>query len=382
MDLHECYAKSIFAEYGIPVPRGLVARSADQARAAAVQLGVPVMLKIQVRIGGRGKAGGVRSVADFEEAGLIFTELLRLEAQGHRVNKILVEEKLKIQDEYYLAITIDWNTKQPVLLISSRGGMNIEELAKESGASLATCTIDPLIGLAAFQIRGLLNQIAIPRAHHADFIGVALNLYRLFRDQEATLAEINPLALTADGRLVAADAKLTIDDGALARQNKAHQILSQNGEDFPEDFFKLQHGFDYLEINPEGDIGVVSTGAGGSMLTLDLIAQHGGQPLNFVDLRTGSLNGNPTRLVKLLQTISARTTVRGILVNVFGGVTDMGEFADCFLRAWQIAGVSLPIVVRIEGNNVEAGQAIFTQEGLPCFSGLEPAIKEIIRITH
>ena len=376
MRLLEHQAKDLFAAAGIPVPSGEPAETPEWAAEIAARLGGRVMVKAQVRVGGRGKAGGVRPATDARAAQEAASQLLALDIAGLPVGRVLVEQALPIERELYLGLTIDYDLARPVLLIGSQGGVEIESYAEQG--VLARSVIPPLAGLPAYLVRDTARRAGLERALASQIAPLAQALHRLFVERDGLLVEINPLVLTSDGQLVAADARLAIDDAALHRQPDLARLAGEVPDETLEDRVKREHDFDLMILDPDGDVGLVSTGAGGTMLTLDLIQRAGGRPYNFADVRTGRLLGDPTRLIVVLKALAAAPNVRSVLISVFGAVTDLEAFARTFCLALDAEPLTQPAFVRLQGYKADQALAILRARGLTCFDELEPAVEAVV----
>ena len=377
MRLLEYQAKRLFAEAGIPVPDGTTADTPEQAESVAHELGGPLMIKAHVRAGGRGKAGGVLRAASPAQARQAAAQLLGSPLAGLPVRRVLVERALDIERELYLAVTVDYELGRAVVLVGSHGGVEAETQAERAG-SLARAGINPLVGLPDYLGRDLLRWAGLDPQLLPSPWPLARALYRLFVERDALLAEINPLALTPAGRLVAVDARLSVDDAALRRQPELARLAEENPDESLEERIKREYDFDLVVVDPEGDVGLISTGAGGTMMTVDLIQRTGGRPFNFADVRTGRLLGDPTRLIVVLRELAARPSVRAVLVSVFGAITDLEEFARTLCQALDAVPLAVPIQVRVQGYKAEEAKAILRECGLPCYDGLETAVEATV----
>jgi succinyl-CoA synthetase beta subunit len=358
--LLEWQAKRLLAEAGLRVPRGQVGRSADEARSAAEQLGGAVMVKAQVPSGGRGRAGGVLAGADPSAAASAAKSLLGQSLLGHPVKSVLVEEALQAERELYLAVSIDYRAGVPLLLLSAAGGVDV--------ASATRVEIDPLLGWRDYLGRQALANSGMTTDGVVD---TARRLYEVFVRHEATLVEVNPLLRLSDGGLVAADARIVLDDAA------ATEALNEEDGD-PTARLKRQYGFDYLELDPHGDIGLITTGAGGTMLTIDLLSRRGGRPINFADVRTGRIGRDPARLIAVLDELATKPNLRVILVSVFGAITDLSALTDALLEALASRPPRVPVHVRFQGRNQEAAVDKLTARGIPCHLTLEAAVHAVV----
>jgi succinyl-CoA synthetase beta subunit len=352
MDLIEYEGKQLMARWGMPVPEGRLASTPAEAAAAADALGGRAVVKAQVRAGGRGKAGGVKVVGSSDEAATAASAILAMEIKGHRVEQVLVEEALDIEAEYYAAVTLDRGARAALFMVSSRGGMDIEEVALADPDALARVHVDPLLGLTPYQVRSLVFGAGLdPRARK----GVAAlleRIYSLYLEADATLVEVNPMVLTSDGRVVALDAKVSIDDSALYR----HPDLAAEAADATSDPTEREaraRGLNFLKL--DGDVGVIGNGAGLVMSTLDLIDQAGGRAANFLDVGGGA---GVESLSNALEVILSAGDVRSVVVNIFGGITRCDLVAEGIANAVARLDVGVPIVVRLDGTNAEEGRRI------------------------
>ncbi len=358
MDLYEHQGKELLASHGIPVSAGRVAWSAEEARQAAVELGGPVVVKAQVLTGGRGKAGGVKLAAGPDEAFVRADEILGLEIRGHRVERLWIESASEIAHEYYLSVALDRGAGQALLMFTTEGGVEIEQVAAENPATLARVHVDPLEGYGAHHARELLTGVA-DDAERDQIARVAESLYRCFVECDATLCEINPLIVTPDGVVRALDAKVTIDDSALFRHPDLAQLRDLSAGD-PLEAFARERGVIYVKL--DGSVGILGNGAGLSMATVDVVVVAGGRPANFCDLGGG---GSAAGVVSALEVIARDPQVRSILFNIFGGITRCDEVARGILTALDQTGLAVPIVVRLDGTNAEEGRDILAEAARP-----------------
>lgn len=366
MKIHEYQAKQILSKFGIPVPRGSVARDAEEARKIAEQIGGSRwVVKAQIHAGGRGKGGGVRVVETVKAVAETAREILDMTLvtpqtgpRGKRVRKVLVEEGLAVKQEFYVGATIDRARQRPVLIASSEGGMGIEELAESSPERIMREWINVGLGLPAFQARNLVFGMGIDPGLIRVGTGIFTQLYRLFDSLDCTLAEINPLVLTDDNHLLALDAKIEFDDNALYR----HKDLLELDDPYELDPLELEasrHRLNYIHL--EGDIGIMVNGAGLAMATMDLIKQAGARPANFLDVGGGATTEMVT---KGFEIILADKNVRGILINIFGGILRCDVLARGVVDAAKKVAIKVPVVVRLDGTNVEEGRQILAQSDL------------------
>ncbi len=350
MKLHEYQSKKIFERYEVPIPKGRVANIASEAKQIAEELGGRVVIKSQVLVGGRGKAGGIRLAKDPKQAKEIATDILGMEIKGLPVRKILVDEIVDIDQEIYLGIINDRNFRQPVVIASSSGGVDIEEVAQFSPEKIFKLAIDPLLGLQDFQVRDIALGIDLRREYWKQFIKILRGLYRAFNESDATLAEINPLVITKDKRLIALDAKMIIDDNALFRHPELMEFRNLDIE-APAEIEAQKYGLSFIKL--DGDIGCMVNGAGLAMATMDIISQFGGNPANFLDIGGGA--GTP-KVAAALRIILSDPKVKVILINIFGGITRCDEVAKGILSALGDVKTNIPVVVRLVGTNAEVGR--------------------------
>ena len=359
MDLYEYQGKQLFARFGIPVPDGLACDTPAEARQAADKLGGRVAVKAQVLVGGRGKAGGIKVAATPEEAEQHARAILGMDIRGHVVRKLWIERASEIADEYYFSITFDRGAKRPLAMLTTQGGVDIEQVAEESPESLARVHIDPLVGFHPHHARGLLFGAKVPASQHAEATALMARAYRAFRETDAMLLEINPLAVTADGALTALDAKYTIDDNALFRHPDLAAMRDLEALD-PQERLAREKGVTYVKL--DGTVGILGNGAGLVMSTLDVVAQAGGAPANFLDVGGGA---QADEIVTALEVLLSDDKVRAVLFNVFGGITRCDEVARGVLTALERLDVSVPMVVRLDGTNDVEGRALLAEAAPP-----------------
>lgn len=373
MNVFEYQAKEIFRNCGIPVPRGRVARNAGDLKQICGETGFPVVLKAQTLGGGRGKAGGVRFAEDLPEAEKGREEICALSIRGQKVDTLLVEEKLPIQQELYLGITISPDDNRPSILLSAMGGIEVETMAAEHPDKMAQMSIDPYLGVFNYSVRALALKAGLPIRLVPQLCRLTRDLYRVFRDYHAILVEINPLAVLPENKLIAADARLAVDDNAVPLYGHLADLKKNSSRDTIEDQMK-QKGIDYVEL--EGNIGIISVGAGETMATMDLVRCAGGTPACFLDFSGGVNTGS---IEMALHTVSSRPEVKAILFNIFGGLTRIDQVAQSFLEARERFGnVRQPIVIRVEGTNVIAGRQMLDQAGFTSCTTLNEAIMQVV----
>jgi succinyl-CoA synthetase beta subunit len=359
VDLLEYQGKQLFSQHGIPVPEGKRVLTPQEARAAAESLGFPVVVKAQVQIGGRGKAGGIKIAQDADEAEAHASAILGMDIRGLTVHELWVERASDIAAEYYAAVVFDRGAKKPLVMLSSMGGMDVEQIADEHPDAIARLHVDPLVGFLPFHGRRLAYESGI----EADVIrpvGSMLGkLYDAFVKLDATLVEVNPLIVTGDREVVALDAKVSVDDNALGRQPAVAEMRNPSAED-PQEQMAKERGVTYVKL--DGDIGILGNGAGLVMSTLDVVAQAGGRPANFLDVGGGA---KAEEIVQALEVLLSDDKVRAVLFNIFGGITRCDEVANGILQALDQIDVKVPIVVRLDGTNDEEGRAILAGSDAP-----------------
>lgn len=366
MNLHEYQAKEIFRKYGIPVPAGRVAASADEAAAAASALGGTVwVVKAQVHAGGRGKAGGVKLARDAQAiraaaAALLGTRLKTKQTgpEGLPVERVYVESGSEIEREIYLSLTLNREKGRIALIASAAGGMDIEEVAQKSPEKILSVTVHPAAGLQPYQARQIAFGLGLKGPQIAEFQSIAAALYQLYLAEDASLVEVNPLIVTKAGKLVALDAKINVDANAVFRHPDLAQLRDLSQED-PMERRASEHELNYVSL--DGDIACMVNGAGLAMATMDLIKLHGGQPANFLDVGGGATSERVTAAFEL---ILSNPKVRAVLVNIFGGIVRCDLIADGVINAVKHVGVKVPVVVRLEGTNAEQARTALAASGL------------------
>lgn len=366
MRVHEYQAKQLLAEFGIPVPRGGVARTTAEARRIAADLGGEVVVKAQVHAGGRGKAGGIMMISSPDEAEqaakrMIGSRLVthQTSRQGVPVSAVLVEEAIHIERELYLGVVIDNTAGMVVIMASEAGGMDIEEIAATSPDKILKAHIDPALGIHPYRARRLAFDLNLAPAQIRPATEIISNLYKLFEAKDCSLAEMNPLAITSDGRVLAADAKLTFDDNASYRQRAVVELRDIEQEDPLEVDAKSRGIENYVKL--DGSVGCIVNGAGLAMAVLDLLKQVGGGAANFLDI--GTLN-DPDRVVQAFQILASDPDVKAVLVNIFGGMARVDIIAQGIVAAANQMKIGVPVIVRLAGTNVEQGERILNESGL------------------
>ena len=382
MNLHEYQAKELFARYGIPVPSGQLAESEEAARQAAKQMGGDKwVVKAQVHAGGRGKVGGVKlvdSVDAVEEAtrGMLGKRLVtkQTDADGLPINSVWIEEPSNIARELYVSAVIDRSSERLVFMCSPDGGMDIEEVAEKTPERIRSISVHPAAGLQPYQARQLGFFMGLDKKQVAQFSKILHGLYRIFSERDASLVEINPLIVTSEGDLKALDAKLNFDDNALYRQNAIAELRDPSQEDEKERA-AAAHGLNYVTL--DGDIGCMVNGAGLAMATMDIIKLHGGQPANFLDVGGGT---TAERVAEAFKLITSGADVKAILVNIFGGIVRCDLIAEGIIAAVKDVGIKIPVVVRLQGTNMEQGREMLASSGLAITpeSDLTAAAKAVV----
>jgi succinyl-CoA synthetase beta subunit len=374
MKLHEYQSKNIFARYNIPIPRGRIAASASEARQLCEELGGKVVIKAQVLVGGRGKAGGIRLVRSPEEAEEVTTQILSMRIKELPVRKVLVDEAVSIKKEIYLGITNDRSAQMPVLIASSAGGIEIEEVAQKSPDQIAKMHIDPLLGMRDYQIRDIALRIDLPRQHWRPFGEIIYSLWKIYVDCDATLAEINPLVITAENRLIALDAKIVLDENGLFRHPDLADLRDIDGEDWAETQGR-KFGVSFVKL--DGQIGCMVNGAGLAMATMDIIKHLGTEPANFLDIGGGA---SSEKVAAAMRLILADPNVKAILINVFGGITRCDEVAKGLVAACDEIKPKVPIVARLVGTNEVEARSILENNSLTYVDSLVEGAERVIEL--
>jgi succinyl-CoA synthetase beta subunit len=370
VDLYEYQGKQLFARFGIPVSDGRLATSPEEARAAAEVLAGPVVVKAQVLTGGRGKAGGVKLADDPADAEAKARDILGLDINGHVVRKLWIEQASEISKEYYLSITFDRGAKQLLFMLTSEGGIEIEQVANENPEALSRLHVDPLEGFQPYQARRLIYGARIDDpGEQKQLLGIIEKLYRCFVECDAMLTEINPLIVTPQGEVRALDSKFTVDDSALFRHPDIAEMRDTEAAD-PQERLAREKGVTYVKL--DGDVGILGNGAGLSMSTVDVVVVAGGSPANFCDLGGG---GDAQGVVDALEVITSDDQVRSIFFNIFGGITRGDEVARGILAALDQMKIDLPIVVRLDGTNAEEGRRLLAEAAPPNLH-VEPTMLE------
>lgn len=382
MKLHEYQSKDLLAKYGVPVAAGDVTSDPSEVKAIAEKLGGNVVVKAQVLMGGRGKAGGVKLFTDAQSAGdfakeLIGKRLISIQnPDGMVVEKVLVTETIDIAEEYYLSVLLDRNLQQNVVMISKEGGMEIEEVAEHNPDAIVKLAVNPAWGLSDFEIRGAVAKANIPKPAANQMVQMIKKLVKAYEENDADLIEINPCALTPDGKLIAADAKVSIDENALYRHPE-YEETSSDAADHEIEAEASRRGIAYVNLG--GEIGIMANGAGLTMQSLDEINAAGGKPANFLDVGGGA---KAERVKSCVELILMDPNVKGLLINIFGGITKVDEVAKGVLEAFSQMDVKIPVVARIEGTNVEEGRKILAGSQIIPAATVQEAAKKIVELSY
>jgi succinyl-CoA synthetase beta subunit len=359
MDLLEYQGKQLFARQGIPVPTGKPATTVEEAVAAANEIGYPCVVKAQVQIGGRGKLGGIKLANDEAEAREHASNILGMDIKGLTVHEVWVEQASEIAAEYYASIVFDRSAKKPLIMLSTKGGMDIEAVADEDPDAIATLHVDPLIGFQDFHGRRLAYEAGVDADVVRPIGAMLAKLYAAFVAEEAMLVEVNPLIVTPERTVAALDAKVTLDDNALFRHPDNADLKDLSAED-PQEAMAKERGLTYVKL--DGDIGILGNGAGLVMSTLDVVAQYGGSPANFLDAGGGS---KAEAITQAVEVILSDEKVKAVLFNIFGGITRCDEVAKGLVEAFNQISPTVPFVVRLDGTNDKEGREILAQANLP-----------------
>ncbi len=372
MKLHEYQSKAIFNKYGIRIPNGVLCSSADEARQAAAQIGKKVVVKSQVLVGGRGKAGGIKMAATPDDAENAAEQIFAMQIKGLPIHKVLVDEALNIASEIYLGIVIDRATRRPILMASSAGGMDIEEVARTAPEKIVRASIDPAFGLQDYQARATAFALDLDKSLVRDFSSIAMNLYCVFVENDASLVEINPLVITNEKYLVAADGKIILDDNSLYRHIDL-ELLRDVDEESPEEKRARKVGLSYVKL--DGNIGCMVNGAGLAMATMDVIKLYGGEPANFLDIGGGA---KADKVKAALEIILSDPNVRAVLFNIFGGITRGDEVAQGIVDGLKEIKTKVPMVARIVGTNAEEGRKILAEARMITAETLEEGAQKAV----
>ena len=376
MKLHEYQSKRLFAKYGVPIPPGEVATTPAGARKIAEELGGKVVVKCQVLVGGRGKAGGIKLANDPAEAEAVASQILGMDIKGLTVGTVLVDAAANIETEIYLGIVIDRAARRPVMMASAEGGVEIEEVARTNPEAIIKAHIDPALGLREFQTRDVAIGIGLDKKHWRAFNKIAQGLTDCFMANDASLAEINPLVITAEGELLAVDGKMLIDDSGLFRHPDLAEMRDVS-EDTPAEAEARQFDLSYVDL--EGEIGCMVNGAGLAMTTMDIIKLFGGSPANFLDIGGGAQSDKVSAALRI---ILADPNVKAILFNIFGGITRCDQVAAGVLEALEQIPTEVPLVVRLVGTNAEEGRAMLADANMITANTLAEAAQKAVAAAH
>jgi succinyl-CoA synthetase beta subunit len=382
MKIHEYQGKELLKNYGVTVPRGIVARTPEEAEAAARALGTDIaVVKAQIHAGGRGKGGGVKLAKSPEESRAVAEQILGMTLvthqtgpEGREVKTLLIEEGLPIDREFYLGITLDRVTGRNTFMASSAGGMDIEKVAEETPELILKETIDPAVGLRPFQARKLAFGLGLPNDLINQAAAFMMKLYEAYEKMDASLLEINPFLLTKDNRLIALDAKVNFDDNAMYRHKDYAELRDLNEEE-PLEIEASKFDLNYIKL--DGNIGCMVNGAGLAMATMDIIKHAGGEPANFLDVGGGA---SQQRVENAFRILLADENVKAVLINIFGGIVRCDMVANGVVAAAKNLGVSIPIVARLEGTNVEEGKRVLSESGMGIISadGMRDAAEKVV----
>lgn len=363
MKLYEYQAKELFKRNDIPVPAGRIARSAGEAREIALKLDIPLALKSQVLVGGRGKAGGIKFSENPFQAGELAEELLQLEIKGEKVNSILLEEKLNVDSELYVSVVMDRSNKKPLIMASTQGGMDIEEVARQTPEKLVKYHVNPLEEFLPYQAREIAIKMGVENHLISKVAGFIWKLFAVFQKYDATIAEINPLVLTSEG-FIAADGKFEVDDDALYRQRELESETKKEKDEFA-----------YVKL--DGDIAVIGNGAGLTLSGMDMLKLYGGKPATFLDIGGGASQQNIARALNL---VISNPNVNVVFLNVLGGITRADDVANGVVNVLKESKREVPLVIRLTGTNEEEGQRILTEAGVSFETSMEAAAQKAVEI--
>jgi succinyl-CoA synthetase beta subunit len=366
MNIHEYQAKEVFRKYGVPTPRGKIAFNANEAVDAARELGGDIwVVKSQIHAGGRGKAGGVKLAKTIDEVRSIASEMIGMTLvthqtgpEGKEVKKVYIEEGADIASEFYLGVVLDRAKEMPVMMASTEGGMEIEEVAEKTPEKIIKVAVDPAVGFQGFHGRELAFGLGLPKEEIGTFIKFATALYKVYMENDAEMIEINPLIKTGAGEFIALDGKMGFDDNALGRQSEISNMRDLNEEE-PTETEAKQYGLSYIKL--DGNVGCMVNGAGLAMATMDIIKHEGGEPANFLDVGGGA---NPETVAKGFEIILKDPNVKAIFVNIFGGIVRCDRVANGILEATKITEVNVPVIVRLDGTNAEEAAEILKEAGI------------------
>ncbi len=375
MKIHEYQARDLFRKYGIPVPDGIVCHSVDEVKKKVTDDDKLRVVKAQVHVGGRGKAGGVKLAHSKAEVIEHAEQILGMDIKGLTVEKILIADAVDIEKEYYVGLINDRNTKSVTLMASAEGGVEIEEVAKVSPEKIIKMTIDPTMGLMDWQARKVALQLFTDPKQVRQTAAILVKLYELYVDTDSSLAEINPLVLTPDKQVLAIDGKMNFDDNALFRQ-KEILAMREVSEDEQKEIEATAKGLSYIKL--DGNIGCMVNGAGLAMATMDMIKLYGGDPANFLDIGGSS---NPEKVIEAMNILLSDRNVSSVMINIFGGITRCDDVARGLVAALEVIKTDIPIVIRLSGTNAKEGLEIIKSQGLPTVATMSEAAKKAIELS-
>ncbi len=376
MKIHEYQAKEILARYGVPVVEGSVAETVEEIARIADDLGPPLVIKAQVHVGGRGKAGGVKLANSTDEAIMVGRSILGMEIKGRPVRKVLVARAVEIAHEYYLGAVVDRGAKSVTMMASSEGGIEIEEVARQTPERIVRQVADPFLGLLPYQARHMAFGLGLPSDAVRPFVDIALALYKALRDTDASLVEVNPLALTPEGTWKAVDAKIVLDDNGLYRHPDL-EALRDIGEEEPQETQARMAGLSFVKL--DGNIGCVVNGAGLAMATMDTVKLYGGEPANFLDIGGGAKAEQVTQALRILL---SDAKVKVVLFNIFGGITRCDDVARGIVEGRKAVETDVPIVIRLVGTNEEEGRRILAENGLIAVTSMSEAAQKAVALAQ
>ncbi len=375
MKLHEYQSKRIFAKYGVPIPKGEIATTPQEVRSIARSMGKPVVVKSQVLVGGRGKAGGVKLAKDPDEAEAVAKQILGMKIKGLTVKKVLVDEAADIKGEIYLGAVMDRNSQRVVMMASSEGGVEIEEVARVSPEKIIKIAVNPSLGLMGFQARQLAFGIGLDKSLVGQFVKIAQGLYNAYIGSDASLAEINPLVVTGGGKLLAVDGKMVLDDNGLFRHPDLAEMRDVDEEN-PYEAEARRYGLSYVKL--DGAIGCMVNGAGLAMATMDVIKLYGSEPANFLDVGGGA---KADKVAAALRIILSDKNVNTVLINIFGGITRADEVAKGIIQALDEVKTDVPMVARLIGTNEKEGREILASANMATASSLAEAAQKAVALS-
>jgi succinyl-CoA synthetase beta subunit len=377
MRLFEYQAKSVLKEEGFLIPKSIMLNQASDISQAIQEIGLPFVAKVQTLVGGRGKAGGIQIVHSEKQAENWYNEKIGTMINGKKVESILAEELIQIEAEYYVSFTLDTQDREIKLLFSASGGIHVEE-TKESNL-LFTYKVPIEYGIDDFKVIEILSRANVPQKNWSKLLENIHHLYSLFLKTDCILLEVNPLVCTSEDEIQIVDVHWYVDDNAIQRQPIAEQTVTDLPDVYPQEWYKTKYGFDFVTLNPQGSVGLLTTGAGLTMATIDELIDRNIEPINFADMRSGQLKGDPTRLILMLEELKKHTNLKCIFVSIFAGITDLAEFSTTLLEARNqvIFSNQVEWIIRMEGNNYLQAKEMLEATGLFVTNSLEEAIERI-----